>query len=804
MRLITKLHDRLFDSFNESFGRYLEWLRGTNNGSRSIIAIFFILVATYFTLPDSLLLDLPVSDSDVGEIMQFSFRADKDISVVDEVKTRSNRMEAEAKVPNQYVAINNKDSYEKVKSSFGMMRSFIKDWELKHYEKSGGVILKEFKALSKARLYAGLTDKRMDFSEDLRRELMGMKATFEESIGLTLSDAIYTSLVENLFYQKIDEILFTLIEKLDSYVVLRTGLPDDYAQNLIQVHQREGQGIVPRYRLITRRTLSFEMTHLVKKMHLAKELTPEGIALITALTSTLLRDNISFSEEKTDMMHNEARKKAPLHEFSVKYGELIRRAGEQITERDIKIFRAIRSLEREKSKWGVFLKHFLYLFLVFSVIFVAFNHNIKKAQFSIAEVLLMGVLLLLLILLWKSIIAMSIPFSNWIGNIDARIFYFLLPFPAIVAIVKLLVNTETAIFFLFSTLLMFFLVLPHNFYFPAYFMMGSMAYLFFLQHITTRSEIWKQSFYLGIFLSLLTLLIFALDMTLARDNITRALIFSFTGAVFSGILVMALIPFFENILGYTTDLTFLEYSTLNHPLLKKMAVHANGTYQHSLTVGSIVEAAAVEIGANPIACKVMSYFHDIGKLERPEYFAENQLGTSKHFDLTPSMSAKVIINHVKYGRELARKYHLGERIESAAYQHHGTSLVRYFLQQAQKSDSAASEEIFRYKAEKPQTREVGLIMIADACEASVKSIREDKTYDRIGDKVKSIISGIMDDGQLSDCNMTLNDIAKIRESVIKTLSGIYHVRPDYGEEPKKGSHGNRKQKQHAHKDSALR
>ena len=232
-------------------------------------------------------------------------------------------------------------------------------------------------------------------------------------------------------------------------------------------------------------------------------------------------------------------------------------------------------------------------------------------------------------------------------------------------------------------------------------------------------------------------------------------------------------------------------------------VHANGTYQHSLTVGSIVETAAVAIGANPVACKVMAYFHDIGKLERPEYFAENQIGVNKHTELSPSMSAKIIINHVKYGRELAKKYHLGERIEAAAYQHHGTSLVRYFLMEAQKSDKRASEEIFRYKAEKPQTREVGLIMIADACEASVKSIKEEKTYDRIGDKVRLIISSIMNDGQLSDCNMTLNDIAKISESVIKTLSGIYHVRPEYGEEQNKGKHENRKQKQHSNTQTTV-
>ncbi|MCK5807757.1 HDIG domain-containing protein [bacterium] len=797
MKFITTLQARLSASFNQQFRSYLAWLRREDGPSRWGLLLLFLLAITYFTLPDSLLLDLPVLDSDAGKIMQFSFRAGKDISIIDEDKTRQNRMNAEAKVPNQYLVINNSASYEKMRSAFVMMRSFIKERELTTLRKSGAEIPKEFEGLIKERLYSDLLDRSTPLSEELRRDLLGMKATVEESTGRILNESLYVSLVENLFNPKVDEWFFKLIDKLNSYTILRIGLPSDYAQNVIQIQQGESQTPVPRYRLITRRTLSFELAHLQKTMDIAKELTPQGVAMVIALTETLLKDNISFSEEETTTMRNEARKKAPVSEFSVKYGELIRRAGEKITEQDIKIFRAIRAVEQQKSIWSVAVKNFIYLFLVVFVMFVAFNHNIKKAKFTVAELLLMGVLLLFLLLLWKSIIAMSIPFSDWMGNVDARIFYFLLPFPALIAIVKLLVNTETALFFLLTTILVFFLVLPHNFYFPAYYIVGSMAYLYLLQHITTRGAVWQKSLFLALFMSVVTLLIFALDLTLARDNMLRALVFAFSGAIFSGVLIMALLPFFEKIFGYTTDLTFLEYSTLNHPLLKRMAVHANGTYQHSLNVGAIVEAAATEIGINPVACKVMAYFHDIGKLERPEYFAENQTGTNKHDELTPSMSAMIITSHVKYGRELAQQYHLGEKIEAAAYQHHGTSLVRYFLQQAKQSDKAASEETFRYKAEKPQSREVGLIMIADACEASVKSIREDKTYDRIGDKVKLIVSSIMEDGQLSDCNMTFSDIAKIQESVIKTLSGVYHVRPDYEELQKKGMNETRKSKQHA-------
>ncbi len=803
MKLLEKIKQRSVDSLNTFYVRYLEWIRGDDNKVRAVLLLLFAIVVTYFALPDSYLLDLPVSDGDVGKIMKFSFRADRDISVVDEEATRKNRIEASEKVPNQYVSISNKEYYDRVRTAFDMMRNIIKQRLFEYTVQNGTNISTPFIPLSKEVLYTRLLNKSLSYPKPLRQELSGMKSAFDERIGRPVSDTVFAALAENFFPPEVDTVLFDIINKLDSYEILRTGLADDYKQNVIEVYHGNRHIRVPRYRVITQRTLPIEVTALMKELDEAKQLTPQGSAVVEALVYTLLRDNISFSEEKTEQKMNEARKKAPLRQFSVKYGELIRRAGEQITPRDIKIFRAIRALESNRSSWTVFLEYFLYIVLVIGVLFVAFSRNVKKARFTIAEVMLMGIQTVFLILLWKADSVISASFSDWIGNIDARIFYFLIPFPAMVALIKLLVNTESAIFFLFTVFLIFLLIFPNNFFFPSYYAIGSAAYLYLLQHIAKRSDIWRASLYLSFILVAATILIFALDMTLPGNNMGKALLFTMTSALLSGVLVMGLIPVYEYMFGYITDFTFLEYSNLNHPLLKEMAVRANGTYQHSLTVGSIVEAAAVAIGANPIACKVMAHFHDIGKLERPEYFAENQVGTNKHLDLTPSMSAKVIMRHVRYGKELARKYHLGEMIEAAAYQHHGTSLVRYFLQQAQQTDASISEETFRYPAEKPQTREVALIMIADSCEAAVKSIKEEKTYDRIRDRVHKVISGIMDDGQLSECNITLSDIAKIQESVIKTLTGIYHARPEYDNVKKKGTHENRKQEQRVRKDSVV-
>ncbi|HRZ80018.1 MAG TPA: HDIG domain-containing protein, partial [bacterium] len=303
-------------------------------------------------------------------------------------------------------------------------------------------------------------------------------------------------------------------------------------------------------------------------------------------------------------------------------------------------------------------------------------------------------------------------------------------------------------------------------------------------HIEQRGNIIKMSMLLSVLMMVLVIVIFFMDPTLPTDNIPRAVLFAFLGSLLSGMLLMAMIPVYEWWLGYTTDITFLEYSTLNHPLMKQMAVHANGTYQHSLTVASMVEVAARDIGLSSLACKVMAYFHDIGKLERPGYFSENQTGKNIHDELpSHSMSAMVIINHVKQGLELAKKYRLGEKIEDAVSQHHGTTLVEYFYNVAKKEDPSVSESTYSYPGPKPRSREAALLMIADSSEAAVRSL-PDKSFQKISETVNKIVNKKLNSGQLSECSMTLKDLNKIESSLVKTLSGIYHARIEYPDQKK--------------------
>jgi putative nucleotidyltransferase with HDIG domain len=256
-------------------------------------------------------------------------------------------------------------------------------------------------------------------------------------------------------------------------------------------------------------------------------------------------------------------------------------------------------------------------------------------------------------------------------------------------------------------------------------------------------------------------------------------------AAAAGLIMTALLPFFERWFDFQTDINLLELSDPNHPLLKQLIQRAPGTYNHSINVASIAEAAAESVGANGLLCRVGAYFHDIGKMRKPEYFVENQLGgENKHDDLVPTMSTIVIISHVKDGIELARLHHLPRRIVDLIEQHHGTTLVEYFFHRATRTadeDCRPMESDFRYPGPRPQTIEAAIVMLADAVEGASRTLRE-PTPHRIESIVRELTKRRVDDGQFDDCPITLQQLHLIQDSLIKSLNAMFHARVKYPEQ----------------------
>ncbi|MBL8890000.1 MAG: HDIG domain-containing protein [Planctomycetaceae bacterium] len=254
-------------------------------------------------------------------------------------------------------------------------------------------------------------------------------------------------------------------------------------------------------------------------------------------------------------------------------------------------------------------------------------------------------------------------------------------------------------------------------------------------------------------------------------------------AIFAGVALTALLPFLEKIFDFQTDISLLELGVPTHPLLADLVQRAPGTYNHSISLAAIAETAANAIGANGVLVRVGAYFHDIGKVRKPEYFVENQAkGQNRHQMLLPSMSTLVIVAHVKDGAEMARQYKLPKPIIDMIEQHHGTTLVEYFYRQAKSEErretGSVEESDFRYPGPKPQTREAAVIMLADACESASRAMKE-ATPARLEGLVQDLLQKRLRDGQFDECGITLKELHIVQESLIKSLNAMHHSRISY-------------------------
>jgi len=262
---------------------------------------------------------------------------------------------------------------------------------------------------------------------------------------------------------------------------------------------------------------------------------------------------------------------------------------------------------------------------------------------------------------------------------------------------------------------------------------------------------------------------------------TRYLIVLVNGLV-SGVIVLGVLPVFEYMLQRVTNISLLELADFHHPILQRMILEAPGTYHHSLIVGNLADTACETIGANSLLARIGAYYHDIGKLHKPEYFIENQdIKKNMHDELSPTMSKLIIMNHIKEGLELAKKYKLSPVLWDFIQQHHGSSLVYYFYRRAledKEEDQEIAEEGFRYPGPKPDTKETAIVLLADSVEAATRTLK-DPTPAKIEEVVHKIINNKFIDGQLDECDLTLKDIEKISGVFTKILSGIYHSRLDY-------------------------
>lgn len=279
------------------------------------------------------------------------------------------------------------------------------------------------------------------------------------------------------------------------------------------------------------------------------------------------------------------------------------------------------------------------------------------------------------------------------------------------------------------------------------------------------------------------------DVSLHLESLAHASLWAAGAGIGVGFVTLGILPFIERMFKITTAMTLLELCDLNQPLLKRLSQEAPGTFNHALVVGTLAEAAGNAIGGDGLLCRVGAYYHDIGKLSKPQYFGENQSGgPNRHDKLSPAMSLLIIVGHVKDGMELAREYHLPWIVHQFIGQHHGTTLVEYFYHAARQrqakaegvelEDASVSDSEFRYPGPKPQTREAAILMICDGAESIVRSLPE-PTPGRIEAVIHKLVMKRLMDNQFAECDLTLRDLGLIEQSLAYTLAGVYHGRVAY-------------------------
>jgi putative nucleotidyltransferase with HDIG domain len=318
---------------------------------------------------------------------------------------------------------------------------------------------------------------------------------------------------------------------------------------------------------------------------------------------------------------------------------------------------------------------------------------------------------------------------------------------------------------------------------------GSLAAVFALERMAfkERSVVTRIGLVVGVVNAVVIVLLAALAGTAGPSPMQLG--FDVLCGLAGGLLVTAVVsfavPILESVLSVTTDIQLLELANTNLPLLRRLAIVAPGTFQHSLMVATLCKAGCEEIGADPVLAYTCALYHDVGKVSRPEYFVENQRpGHNPHDKLLPSMSALVLVNHIKDGLQLAEEYHLPQPVREAVEQHHGTRLMRYFYNRAleQATSGGASpappDASFRYPGPKPQDKVMGVLMLADAVEAASRTLSE-PTPPKVRAMIRAILEDCLRDGQLDETDLTLGDLKAVGEAFLQVLATLYHRRIDY-------------------------
>lgn len=708
---------------------------------------------------------------DLGDAPSVDVKSPLSFQMVDEISTEMKRVEAEKNLP------------------------LIVDYERDIYEAIYARIYRSFRELRNL-AKAGNWPKSAAARERAVQDFSKHKPLFVRELGVDIPDEQFSWLVRNRFSTRIENLLVNTISQWSTGKLI--DLNENYAQDpnrqvvIREVTRREAESPGESYaRLSEIRNIRNKADFSLEGVRGATRLSPSDQRQLENLAHSLLVPNVTLNKQEMAERQRKAREAVLPVQLSIRRNQTIVSANNPVKPAHLSVLNRIYEI---KSSQRVEFQALLTAFLLVLITVVSFSFlrrfSRKNIRVTNNDLFAMGAIMIMTVLVAKGLLFLTeTALVEKFGSMIPPLAYAFLSPTAMGAMILalLLFSSEIIWLFVFTMSVVFAAMMDNSLQVLVVTMVSGIAGARCIFGGTSRNQIYWAGLQTGMVSAIAIFLVVGLTQIEESGLLTQLLWCSGAGlisGVLSSFMALTFVPLVESAFNYTTDLKFLELGSLNHPLMKDLLLKAPGTYQHCMAVGTMCDAAAREIGANPLMAKVMAYYHDVGKMEHAQYFIENQRpGHNPHHHISPHMSKTILVAHVKDGAEMAIKHKLGKPIVDGILQHHGTTLISYFYNKAleEQDDDVTGhieESDFRYPGPKPQFKEAALVMLADSIEATARSLDE-PTTGRLNSIVENIIESKFMDGQLDECDLSIEDLATIKVTFKKILGAIYHQRMNY-------------------------
>lgn len=720
------------------------------------------------------------------------FKASRDFEVVDEARTQLRRAEARQRVRPVFdydPAVETRTKRD-VRAAFEAMQEVVAEFRVAHPPPPPAPVAPApQKAPGKPPAAAPKEATKAEVEAELTAALQEARKRFEEHA--LADDPDFDALAQARFAPELEQATLGLLELAWRGKVVPSR--DELARvdaNGITVRMLGGRSeseasTAPPQVYDVREVLS----ELDRFASVPGNLLPESPPLVRRavlrLAKRQVRSNLSINAAETEARREAAAASVKPVLLQVKKGQRVIADGELVNEMHLLLLKGLREQQSEFDLLQLQIGGAGVVALVLAGAWLFFQTALRRFRPSRRDALFMGLTAIALLGLLQLWLGVADAIHDRYPAVPLEALHLGFPVAVGAMLVRFVLSEETSLYFAICFASLAAIMLGNSLTVFLFILVTSLVAADRMSKVRDRAGLFRAGAFAGAAgVAMVVFIGLSSGRGLSSETAWGALLAALSASVAAPMLVLTLTPVAEVAFGYASDLKLLELANLNHPALKELVLQAPGTYHHSIIMGSLVEAAAESIGANPLLARSCAYYHDIGKGRNPAFFGENQKGSNAHDELAPQMSAVIIKRHVTEGLEMARQYKLPRRVADAIPQHHGTRLVGYFFHRAQReldgkeNAPPIDESIYRYPGPRPQFQEAALCMIADAVEASCRSIPE-PTTDKLKAQVQKMINLISSEGQLDECDLTLKDLALIAESMVRTLDGIYHARPEY-------------------------